>query len=55
MDEEGATEEEIEAELNLIRAQIAYAYQCMGNTKQALEIYNQVLKQKYKSAKVFFN
>jgi CRISPR/Cas system CSM-associated protein Csm2 small subunit len=46
LEEEGATEEEIESELNLIRAQLAYAYQCIGSDSAALEIYNEVLKQK---------
>ena len=46
MENDEATEEEIASELNLIQAQIAYAYQKMGNNKQALDIYNQILKQK---------
>ena len=46
MENDEANEEEIASELNMIQAQIAYAYQQMGNNKQALDIYNQILKQK---------
>jgi len=46
MENDEATEEEIASELNMIHAQIAYAYQKMGNNKQALDIYNQIIKQK---------
>lgn len=46
MENDEATEEEIVSELNMIQAQIAYAYQAMGENQQALEIYNQILKQK---------
>lgn len=46
LENDEVTEEEIASELNLVQAQIAYAYQAMGNHKQALEIYNQILKQK---------
>ena len=46
MENDEAAEEEIASELNMIQAQIAYAYQQMGQNQQALEIYNQILKQK---------
>lgn len=46
MESEEATEEEIASELNIIEAQIAYAKQRMDNNKDALDIYNQILKQK---------
>lgn len=44
--EEDATEEEIDAELGIIRAQIGYVYQVLGKNDVALRHYNQVLKQK---------
>lgn len=46
MENDEATEEEIASELNMIQAQVAFAYQKLGNSKQALDIYNQILKQK---------
>lgn len=46
MENEEATDEEIASELNIIQAQIAYAKQLMDNNKDALDIYNQILKQK---------
>lgn len=44
--EEDATEEEIDAELGIIRAQMGYVYQVMGKRDLALRLYNQVLKQR---------
>lgn len=46
LEDDGATEEEIESELAIIRAQIAYCNQRMNKTDQALKTYNEILKQK---------
>lgn len=44
--EEDATEEEIEAELAVIRVQHGYALQVLNRNDRALKMYNQVLKSK---------
>ncbi|XP_014675381.1 PREDICTED: signal recognition particle subunit SRP72-like [Priapulus caudatus] len=44
--DEDATEEEIDAELEIIRVQLGYVLQMQGKPEQALKLYNQVLKQK---------
>ncbi|RWS29899.1 nucleolar protein 56-like isoform X1 [Leptotrombidium deliense] len=46
LDEEGASEEEIEGELGLIKAQMGYAHQKLNEDDIALKLYTQVLKQK---------
>jgi signal recognition particle subunit SRP72 len=46
LEEDGATEEEIESELAIIRTQIAYCYQLQKKDETALRMYNQILKQK---------
>ena len=46
LEDDGATEEEIQSELAIIHAQIAYCNQRMGKTDQALKTYNEILKQK---------
>ena len=43
------TEEEIEAELGVIRTQHGYALQKLGKDKEALQLYNGVIKGKYVS------
>ncbi|ELU13722.1 hypothetical protein CAPTEDRAFT_98316 [Capitella teleta] len=45
-DDPDTTEEDIDAELGIIRVQKAYALQCLGRIKEATELYNQVAKQK---------
>ncbi|OCU00877.1 hypothetical protein XELAEV_18006654mg [Xenopus laevis] len=40
------TEEDIEAELAIIHGQMAYAMQLQGNTDDALQLYNQIIKLK---------
>ena len=47
LEDEEATEEEIEAELAIIRAQIGYCYQMQKKEETALRMYNQILRQKY--------
>ncbi|XP_054167221.1 signal recognition particle subunit SRP72-like [Oppia nitens] len=46
LEEEGATEEEIDSELAIIRAQIAFCYQMQKKEETALRMYNQILKKK---------
>lgn len=46
LEDDGASEEEIESELAIIRAQIAYCNQRMNKTDQALKSYNEILRQK---------
>eukprot|EP01090_Pellita_catalonica_P003521 TRINITY_DN13189_c0_g1_i1.p1 TRINITY_DN13189_c0_g1~~TRINITY_DN13189_c0_g1_i1.p1 ORF type:complete len:659 (+),score=150.99 TRINITY_DN13189_c0_g1_i1:53-2029(+) len=50
--EEDATEEEIEEELATISTQLAYVYQMQARTKEALEIYNGVVKSENADAAV---
>lgn len=45
-EEDGASEEEIEVELAIIRAQIAFCMQKMNKKDTALKTYNQILRQK---------
>ena len=40
------TEEEIEEELSVVRVQVGYALQTQGRPKEALAVYNAILKQK---------
>lgn len=46
LNEEGATEEEIEEELAIVKLQSGYALQIAGQRDQALELYNSVLRLK---------
>lgn len=46
LEENDATEEEIEAELGVIRVQHGYVLQLLGKNDRAMKIYNQVLKKK---------
>ncbi|XP_046657297.1 signal recognition particle subunit SRP72-like [Daphnia pulicaria] len=46
LEEDGATEEEIEDELALIRVQLGYATQLQGRTSESQQMYQMVLKQK---------
>lgn len=48
LEDDGATEEEIREELDIIRVQVAYCMQMQGNTKEAAAIYAEVLKNKPK-------
>ena len=45
-DDPEATQEEIDAELGVIRVQMGYVLQKMGQNDEALKLYNQVIKQK---------
>ena len=47
LEEEGATEEEIENELAIIKVQIAFCHQKLGKKDFSLKLYNQILRQKY--------
>ena len=47
LEEDGANEEEIETELAIIKAQIAFCQQKLGKDDLALKVYNQILRQKY--------
>lgn len=49
LEEDGASEEEIETELAIIRAQIAFCHQNLGKDDISLKMYNQILRQKYAS------
>lgn len=44
--EEGYTEEEVEEEVGVVKVQLGYAHQILGRSKEALELYNSVLKLK---------
>ncbi|XP_015908172.2 signal recognition particle subunit SRP72 [Parasteatoda tepidariorum] len=46
LEENDATEDEIEAELGVIRVQHAYVIQLLGKNDRAMKLYNQVLKSK---------
>lgn len=46
LEEDGATEEEIEDELALIRVQLGYVSQLQGRTSESQQVYQMVLKQK---------
>lgn len=46
MEEDGASEEEINSELAIIKAQIAYCYQKQNKESIALKLYNQIHRQK---------
>ncbi|TMW47689.1 hypothetical protein DOY81_007237 [Sarcophaga bullata] len=48
LEDDGATEEEIREELDIIRVQVAYCMQMQGKTKEAATIYAEVLKNKPK-------
>ncbi|XP_005178216.1 signal recognition particle subunit SRP72 [Musca domestica] len=48
LEEDGASEDEIREELDVIRVQIAYCLQMQGKTKEAASIYAEVLKNKPK-------
>ncbi|XP_065369457.1 signal recognition particle subunit SRP72 [Calliphora vicina] len=48
LEEDGATEDEIREELDIIRVQVAYCMQMQGKTKEAAAIYAEVLKNKPK-------
>ncbi|XP_035227394.1 signal recognition particle subunit SRP72-like [Stegodyphus dumicola] len=52
LEENDATEEEIEAELGVIRVQHGYVLQLLNKNDKALKIYNQVLKNKPSDAAV---
>ncbi|CAH3021478.1 unnamed protein product [Porites evermanni] len=45
-DDPDIAEEEIEAEMGVVRTQLAYAYQVQGKNDEAQKLYNQVLKSK---------
>ena len=45
-DDPEAAQEEIDAELGVIRVQMGYVLQKMGQNDEALKLYNQVIKQK---------
>lgn len=53
LEDDGATEEEIEAELAIIKAQAVFCQQKMGKNELSLKNYNQILRQKYKLFIVF--
>lgn len=46
LEEDGANEEEIEAELAIIKAQIVFCQQKLGKSELSLKNYNQILRQK---------
>jgi hypothetical protein len=46
LDEEGAIDEDIEAELSIIRVQLGYVYQMLGKNDIASKLYNQVYRLK---------
>uniref|UniRef100_T1IQJ0 Signal recognition particle subunit SRP72 n=1 Tax=Strigamia maritima TaxID=126957 RepID=T1IQJ0_STRMM len=46
LEEDDATEEEIESELAIIRVQLGYVNQMQNNNEQALKLYNMVVKHK---------
>lgn len=46
-EEDEATDEEIDAELAIIRAQIGFCYQMLRKEETSLRMYNQILRQKY--------
>ncbi|KAB0801509.1 hypothetical protein PPYR_05863 [Photinus pyralis] len=46
LEEDGASEDEIEIELALLKVQLAYVYQKRGQTKEAYEMYTAALKLK---------
>lgn len=54
LEEDGASEDEIVAELAIIRAQIAFCMQKLNKNDVALKFYNQILKQKYIFVAVVF-
>ena len=46
LEDDGATEEEIDAELCIIKGQIAFCFQKLNKTDVALKTYNQIFRQK---------
>ncbi|KAI2801867.1 Signal recognition particle core component [Blomia tropicalis] len=46
LEDDGASEEEIESELAIIKAQLAFCQQKLGKTELALKLYNNILRQK---------
>jgi len=46
LEEDGATEEDIQNELGIIKVQLAYCLQMQGRTKEAAQIYTDIIKSK---------